>query len=58
MAFACVLRNARAEHDASHAHVDAVWRDCSIQLSIFSSQSEWRRDLGQMLDERVTVLGL
>jgi hypothetical protein len=56
--FARVLGDASAERDASRTRVDAVRWDYSIRVSISSSQSKWRRALGQMLDERVVVLGL
>jgi hypothetical protein len=58
MAFACVLRDASAEHDTSHARADAIQRDYSTQLSVYSSQSEWRRALGRTLDECAALLGL
>jgi cysteine sulfinate desulfinase/cysteine desulfurase-like protein len=58
IAFAHVLREASTEHDASRAHVDAVRRDYSAQVSMSSSQSEWHKALGRTLDEHTTLFGL
>jgi hypothetical protein len=57
-AFACVLGDVSAEHDTSRTHTDAIQRDYSTQVSVSSSESEWRRVLGQTLDECAALLGL
>jgi hypothetical protein len=58
MTFICVLGGASMECDASCARTDAVRWDYSLWVSVSSSQSERRRALGRMLDERVTLLGM
>jgi hypothetical protein len=57
-AFARALGDASTECDASRARADAVRWDYSAQVSVSSSQSERRKALGRMLDERVALLGL
>jgi hypothetical protein len=57
-AHARALGEANTERDASRARADTVWRDCSAQVSAFSSRSRWLNALSQTLEECAALLGL
>jgi hypothetical protein len=58
MAFACALGEASAEHDASHAHADAIRLDYYALVSASSSWSGWLNTLSWSLEEPTTLLCL
>jgi hypothetical protein len=58
VAFAHVLTEARAGHDAIRAHTDAIRHHYHTQVSASNSQSDWRIALHRSLNERAAHLGL